>query len=222
MAEEKKSFPMLPVSNWWKLREKFKQSIPGVVTDNYLATALDTKPKSARANILPYLRIIGLIDDEGKTLDLAKAWRDDDQYEDVCKKIREKLYPKELLDAVPNPNEDREAVERWFGNHTGSGKVAIRRMASFYILLFEADVSKKAGTSLKKSPKAKVDKIRKNQKNRYLDKEKAEKTESKSSPLSYMDAPGININLEIHISADATSDQIDKIFESMAKHIYKR
>jgi len=41
MAEEKKSsFPMLPVAHWWSLREKFKQSIPGVVTDNYLATAL--------------------------------------------------------------------------------------------------------------------------------------------------------------------------------------
>jgi len=28
--------------------------------------------------------------------------------------------------------------------------------------------------------------------------------------------------LQIHISADATPDQIDKIFESMAKHIYKK
>ena len=32
---------------------------------------------------------------------------------------------------------------------------------------------------------------------------------------------GININLEIHISSDATPDQIDSIFASMAKHIYK-
>jgi hypothetical protein len=35
-------------------------------------------------------------------------------------------------------------------------------------------------------------------------------------------APGININLEIHISADTSPDQIDQIFASMAKHIYKR
>lgn len=33
--------------------------------------------------------------------------------------------------------------------------------------------------------------------------------------------PDININLQIHISSDATPDQIDKIFESMSKHIYK-
>ena len=34
--------------------------------------------------------------------------------------------------------------------------------------------------------------------------------------------PSVHINLEIHISSDATPDQIDKIFESMAKHIYNK
>src|ERR1700693_3280313 len=34
--------------------------------------------------------------------------------------------------------------------------------------------------------------------------------------------PGIYINLQIHISADSTPDQIDEIFKSMAKHIYQR
>jgi len=82
------SFQMLPVAHWWTLREKFKQSMPGIVTDNYLATALNTQPRSARVNVLPYLRDIGLIDSDGKTQDLAKAWRDDNQYAEVCKKIR--------------------------------------------------------------------------------------------------------------------------------------
>jgi hypothetical protein len=55
MAKEKpKSFPMLPVAHWWTLRERFKQSMPGVVTDNYLATTLKTKLMSARSNVLPY------------------------------------------------------------------------------------------------------------------------------------------------------------------------
>ena len=46
MAEAKKSFPMLPVGHWWTLRKKFKQSIPGVVTDNYLATVLGLSVES--------------------------------------------------------------------------------------------------------------------------------------------------------------------------------
>jgi hypothetical protein len=34
-------------------------------------------------------------------------------------------------------------------------------------------------------------------------------------------SPSLNINLQIHISADATVEQIEKIFESMAKYLYK-
>ncbi len=113
---------MLPVGHWWTLRDRFKQSIPGVVTDNYLATALNTKPESARANVLPYLKVLGLVDSEGKTQELAKAWRDDHQYSEVCKEMRKRIYPEELTAAVPVPSEDRNAVERWFANHTGAGK----------------------------------------------------------------------------------------------------
>jgi hypothetical protein len=51
MAEQKKSFPMLPINHWWTLRKKFKQSIPGVVTDSYLATVLNMQVNSARANV---------------------------------------------------------------------------------------------------------------------------------------------------------------------------
>ena len=137
MAEEKKSsFPMLPVAHWWSLREKFKQSIPGVVTENYLATILNIQANSARVNILPSLKTIGLIDSDGKTnQELAKAWRDDSNYAEVCKEIRERIYPEDLFSAVPNHSEDKEAVKRWFANQTGSGVSAVNKMASFYITL---------------------------------------------------------------------------------------
>jgi hypothetical protein len=32
--------------------------------------------------------------------------------------------------------------------------------------------------------------------------------------------PAVHIDIQIHISPESTSDQIDKIFESMAKHLY--
>jgi hypothetical protein len=34
--------------------------------------------------------------------------------------------------------------------------------------------------------------------------------------------PDIRINLQIHISADSSADQIDEIFASIAKHIYAK
>lgn len=220
---KKKSYPLLPVAHWWTLRDKFKQSIPGVVTANYLATALNTQPRSARNNVLPYLKDFGLIDDEGKTTDLAKAWRDDKQYPDVCRKIQTRIYPEELVAAISNPGEDRGNVERWFANETGAGRGAVRRMAGIYIVVSEADASKNAGKQVK--PKAKIptkkstEKLGKEIKASHpLKQGKPENVTNGHAPV----APGLNINLQIHISADATPDQIDKIFESMARHIYKR
>ena len=46
--------------------------------------------------------------------------------------------------------------------------------------------------------------------------------ESPKSSGNSESSPGLHINIQVHISADATPDQIDKIFESMAKHIYKK
>ena len=143
MAKEKtESFPMLPVKHWWSLRSKFKQSIPGTVTENYLAATLNIAVSSARTNVLLYLKSFGLINNDGKTQDLATKWRDDKQYSAVCERIRKNLYPEELISAVPRPNEDQEAVKRWFANHTRAGIAAVNRMAAIYIVISEADLSK--------------------------------------------------------------------------------
>lgn len=223
MAEEKKSlYPMLPVAHWWTLRDKFKQSIPGVMTDSYLAASLNIKPENARANIMPYLKAIGLIDEEGKTKDFAKEWRDDEQYANVCKKIRDKIYPSELIAAVADPLKDRKAVERWFASETGNGVSAVKRMAAFYIVLSEANATRKPEkktakeqTGIKQKPVVKKEEPQKTSTKVGREPVKDDKA-GETSP------PSVHINLEIHISADATPDQIDKIFESMARHIYKK
>jgi hypothetical protein len=38
--------------------------------------------------------------------------------------------------------------------------------------------------------------------------------------LGTVAGPAVHIDIQIHISPESTSDQIDKIFESMAKHLY--
>ncbi len=227
MAEQKRGFPMLPIAHWWALRKKFKQSIPGVVTDNYLATVLAMGVNSARANVLPFLKTLGIIDDDGKTRERAKLWRDDGQYTEVCKAILKEVYPKDLLEAVPNPKQERAQAERWFANHTGSGQAAVRRMAALYTMLAEADPAKQpeedkkprtqkttndAATAKQRKPVTLIEQPRK-------EVNSGAQVTSVQPPAS---PPGININLEIHISADATPDQIDQIFASMAKHIYRR
>jgi len=230
MAKEKIEVPpppLIPVKHWWSLRNKFKQSIPGTVTDNYLATTLNIAVISARTNVLPYLKTLGLIDSEGKTGDLAKKWRDDKQYTPVCESIRKKVYSAELISAVSKPSEDREAVERWFANHTGAGTTAVRRMAAIYTVISEADLSKTPKAKDASDGKIKTKTKTKTKKKPAAKSKSPTGGESSSESLAQgqlppPSAPGVSINLEIHVSSDATPDQIDKIFESMARHIYKK
>jgi hypothetical protein len=223
MAEEKKSrYPLLPIAHWWTLRKKFKQSIPGVVTDNYIATVLNMRAESARGNVLPYLKTMGIIDDEGKTGERAKKWRDDDQYAEVCKAILSEVYPQELLDAVPDPTTDRDRAEKWFANKTGTGEQASRKMATLYTVITAADASKQPDDKTEKHLKPKSEKKASSRPPAIVHPPAPAATHSSHQQPPTPTAPGIHINLEIHISADSTPDQIDSIFASMAKHIYKR
>jgi hypothetical protein len=234
MAESKKSYPMLPVGSWWELRKKFKQSIPGVVTDSYLATVLNMQLGSARGNVLPYLKQLGIIDGEGKTGERAKLWRDDGHYAGVCKAMLEEVYPPELLHAVSDPNSNRDQAERWFANATGTGEVAARRMASVYAVLVEADASKQPDKERKDKKDRPTPIPSEERPKRYTGPAAGARPVEHSRPAQEelrannsrdshgSQPPGININLQVHISADATPDQIDQIFASMAKHIYPR
>lgn len=230
MAEPKKSFPMLPAGHWWALRRKFKQSIPGVVTTNYLATVLDMGVDSARANVYPFLRVLGIIDDDGKTTERAKHWRDDIHYAEVCKKILAEVYPDELLQAVPDPRGNRDGAKRWFANHTGAGENACARMAALYTVLVEADPD--GGEETQKVASAKPKKTKVPEKKtpespQNIRQVNAPPDAHPSAPLNVPpknsdNGPDVSLNLQIHISADASPDQIEQIFAAMAKHIYKR
>lgn len=218
MGEENKpAFPMLPAKHWWLLRRRFKQSIPGTVTDNYLSTVLEMEVKSARANVLPYLVSMGIIDEDGKTLDRAKHWRDDLEYPKVCDEILEDVYPRELLDTFQGQEIKPEAITRWFSNHTGAGDSAVRRMVGTFTLLLKKDPlaepeRKPSNTEKMIAPKKKVT---------TLPKPATQETKTTTTKTENV-GPSLNINVQVHISSDATPDQIDQIFQSMAKHIYNK
>jgi hypothetical protein len=110
-------------------------------------------------------------------------------------------------------------------NQTGAGAAAVSRMAALYMVLLEADPSKQVDQE-------KGERVKKSERSAGKP-EKKTSTAGRAPAASHTLAvvhnppvtpqiPGININLEIHISADSTPDQIDAIFASMAKHIYKR
>jgi hypothetical protein len=71
MAENDRSFPKIAESNWWKLRNLFKQKVPSPVTTTYISSAFSMTEASARGNIIIPFKKLGILDDDGKPTDLC-------------------------------------------------------------------------------------------------------------------------------------------------------
>jgi hypothetical protein len=223
MADEKKSYPKIPRNNWFLLRDRFKQRTPEKVSPSYVATALGMSEASASANIIPPLKAFGLIDDDGKPTDLAFDWRDDEKYPAVCKTIFENVYPQELRDLFHDPtNIEVGKIESWFARQTKSGEGAARKSAASYVMLLEADLSKAKATSGAERKPVKPP-AQKAAASHPTNKEERQETpparEAPGTGGQSAFSPSLHVDIQIHISPDSSPEQIDKIFESMAKHL---
>jgi hypothetical protein len=146
----------------------------------------------------------------------------------------ETVYPDELRSTFPGPKPDRNQVKRWFALKTKTGEAASNQMAAFYLLLCEADPKKSEGEG-PTAPKATARKSEaaSKRKLRQAAVPSAPSTGNppfvgKESDTSVLRAsgndeiPSLHIDVQIHISADASAEQIDQVFASMAKHIYRK
>ncbi len=230
MASEKNTYPYLPTKAWWTLRQKFNRSIPAQVTPPYLVAVLGGKETSAKGNVLPALKAVGLVDEDGATTNRAKLWRDDTSYADVCREIREEIYPPDLLNAIPDASLDTDAAKRWFMTTTGCGVQAARKMAAMYSLLAEAIPLSGDQPTAPKSKNRTASKSKKSKKPKEtVSSKKPERAAPQDgsalrtrTPSPSLDMPEMRLNVEIRIDASVTPEQIDLIFASMAKHLYGR
>ena len=71
------------------------------------------------------------------------------------------------------------------------------------------------GDTRTKTPKAKQRKAEKKQ----VDRPPAESTKPRVQTEVVRSAPSLHFNVQIHISPDATSEQIEQVFSSMGKHL---
>lgn len=225
--DKKKGYPKIPLNNWFLLREKFKQRAPERVSPSYVATALGMGEASASANIIPPLKAFGLLDEAGKPTDLAYDWRDDSKYPQVCKIILDTTYPPELRDLFHDTSADLKDIANWFARNSRVGESAARGYAATYFMLLEADLTrgKEAGAtkkaaatprSAKPSP-AKATAPKPSVRPKEDPRGGAGTGEDKGGNLPF--TPKLHVDIQIHISPDSSAEQIDKIFESMAKHL---
>lgn len=226
-----KSYPYISANVWNELRLRFQKSIPAKVTPSYLQTALGFNTEKAAKNLLPQLRAVGLIDGEGAPTDLAKSFRMDGEYAAAAKTIVASLYPDELRDLFPGPVENATEVTNWFMRDTGGGQASAGMQARFYLGL----ISGALPSAERAKPASNGDAVPKPRRTRTAastrkpsattanDSSTGGRDESGSGTKREQakgDGPNLHIDVQVHISADASTDQIDAVFASMAKHLY--
>jgi hypothetical protein len=229
MADDRKTYPRLPAKNWWTLRDRFRQSMPGKVDADYLQSVLGLTSSASASNLTGPLRTLGLVDDKGSPTDRALDWRDDAHYKDACASIASEVYPDTLRDAFPDPSASYEGVVNWFARTTRSGRGAATGMAGLYLLLASGDLSARmaatnavppkpvvksnGGTKVAAVPRSATTPPTPSSPNLQPERAVVPQRPAKENPT-------LNINVQIHISADASADQIEQIFKSMATHLY--
>ncbi|NWG54144.1 MAG: DUF5343 domain-containing protein [Hydrogenophilaceae bacterium] len=211
MAEgEKRPFPQLPATVWWGLRDKFKRSIPNAVTETFLAVELNVQPAAAKF-YLTELKRLGLLDDDGKPRDVAKKWRMDDTYREASDEMLHAAYPRELIDAAPPSDGDREKAVRWFMTVGDLGEGAARNKAATYFMIGASeppDEAPRARTAGSERPRRAAS-----------DAPPSSRREPGKLPVEKQQLPPLNVNVQIHISADANNEQIESIFANMKKYL---
>lgn len=227
---ENNVYPRIPESNWWAIRAQLRKSMPPDVSVSYLKSLLSlTSDKSAK-NLIPPLRQMKLIGEDGKPTDRANEWRDDDKYAAVCEKIVEEIYPPELRSLYPGPDFDKDRIAQWFMTTAKLGEGAAKLAASMYILLSSKELKTDQNTSNGNPNKGTKKVVEKKSPSRLKSNSSTTMQSNDSAPNTVSVTPSANvsaptptlhIDLQIHISPDASNEQIENIFASIAKHLYK-
>lgn len=221
MATETRTYPKISRKSWFLVRDRLKKSIPTAITPTLITSLSHMEDASARSNVINPLRELKLVDEENKPTALAERWRHDDDYAQVCTEIRENTYPKDLIEAFPAPDvSNKEAIKRWFMKAGQVGEKAAGMYTDTYLLLSEGNPNPRETASVTAPSRKRADAPRPI-KTRPAEKGDLPKASNpiEEPPLHKKRMPSIHIDVQVHISPETSPEQIDHIFESMAKHL---
>lgn len=214
---DKSGYPQIPARVWWGVRELIKKSPSTRFDDANLAATLEVQQTAAKQYLAEFKRI-GILDDDGSPTDMGKKWRLDDNYEAAVKEILTKNYPDGLISIAEPGEADRSKVKNWF-EISGLGSGSANNKAATYVMI----ANDRPGEQIVRSPSKKMTGKETAQK-REPSKKKVAPVKAKKSisenPEKEVSGIPLNVNVQVHISAEASPEQIDTIFSSMRKHLY--
>jgi hypothetical protein len=225
------SYPKLGSSAWFKLRERAASAPSTRFTPETVAAMLGmANPASAAGNTVGPMRRFGLVNEEGSLTERGQKWRSDTTYAEACQEILDEVYPPELgsftgADGAP----DRVQVTTWF-QHRGFGNSNARQMSTTYLMIAEKKIptapTANSGSKRAISGSKKVGKNSPSKKNPGTAEGISRQADPgppsyEPAPVRSLNQPVVHLDIQIHIAADASPEQIDQIFASMAKHLYQ-
>jgi len=224
---DKARFPQIPSTVWWGLRSLLQRSPNVTVDGRFLAVQLGVQEVAAKQYILE-LQSVGILSEDGKATAVAQKWRLDQTYSAAVEEILKSVYPEGLLAVAPPGEADRQKVVNWF-MHEGFGQGAAGNKAATYMLIGSASPNEapsrsataKAEGKAAPSARPKATKPKSGPAVASLEAKAADRGPSKvASPISRTDGFPLNLNIQIHISADAGTEQIESIFSAMKRYLY--
>lgn len=205
-------FPQLPTTVWRGVWQLLNKAPTRRIDERTLSADLGVQSTAAK-QYLKELEKLGIINPDGQPSELADDWRQDANDPDIVGRILELAYPESLRQLAPPNDLDREKVIRWFqGEKLGIG--AAKNKAATYLMVASGmpdEGSKVVTSSNPRKPKEREKSIPK-------PVEKSTKPLQVKKEEASARKPQLAVNVQIHISADASTDQIDAIFSAMKRY----
>jgi hypothetical protein len=226
---DKNRYPQIPSTVWWGVRSILQRTPSATIDERLLGVQLGVQEAAARAYINE-LRSVGIITDEGKATPRAQRWRLDDSYADAVSELIDEVYPEGLIHIAPPGEAERQKVVSWF-QREGLGHGAAGNKAATYLLLSsptpnEAPRGVAKGAQGEGSQRRQPARRATGGTKRTQDDSGATPTGArngnKSNPAGKVgpDTFPLNVNVQIHISADAGTEQIESIFQAMRRYLH--
>ncbi|WP_286750193.1 hypothetical protein [Sphingopyxis sp. SCN 67-31] len=225
---DKVRYPQIPSTVWWGIRAILQKTPSVTVDERLLGVQLGVQEAAAKAYINE-LRSVGLLTEDGKATSVAQKWRLDDSYEEAVTQIVNDTYPEGLIHLAPPGEAERQKVVSWFLRE-GLGQGAAGNKAATYLLISSPTpneapraASKAAQTenTSRPRPSRKPAASQKAENGRLPDAAQKDR-EGRANPSgrASSEAFPLNVNVQIHISADAGTEQIESIFQAMRRYLY--
>jgi hypothetical protein len=217
---DKTRYPQIPSTVWWGVRSILQRTPNATIDERLLGVQLGVQETAARQYIVE-LRNVGLLTDEGRATSLAARWRLDDTYSEAVRDIVDRVYPEGLINVAPPGEADRQKVVSWFLRE-GLGQGAAGNKAATYLLMSSPEPSEAPARGQQRDgngapARRKAPAVREEPKTAGALRQRVNPSGGSGGRADVMP---LNVNVQIHISADAGSEQIEAIFKAMRRYLY--